>query len=319
MYAQLGDIIFSGLLGPSKFEDTFVTDFAEHGLVESKPRLEAIGEKLQEITLSVHLHRAFITPELFFDKVNNHRLKRTILPLLWGSGDIEGDFVIKSIQRKIVQQTDDGAITEMDLEIILSEYFDPDKVGTQRKRAQQEAFATNLANPLPEGSILPPASPGADAIKDVNNADVASNNFSSILDNSVAKANSYSTQITQAQYFVDTIATVESRILQSIGAAQNLIGALQIKMTANPILATIAPALNAQLTLALSAINAANTVVGGYSSMPNPVTTLPQALAVLTIMSDTTNATANLVTAMKEVKKANQPLVAAVITRSTLL
>lgn len=319
MYAQLGDIVFSGLLGPNKFEDSFTTDYAEHNLVENKPRLEAIGEKLQEITLSIKLHRAFTTPELFFDQLNNHRLNRTILPLLWGSGDIEGDFVIKSINRKFIQQADDGAITEMDLDIVLSEYFDPDKIGTQRKRAQKEAFATNTANPLPEGSELPPASPGADVIKDVNNADVQSNNLNKIMNDSVNSASTYSTQIQQAQNFVDTIGLVENRILTSIGALQNLVSVLQVKMAANPVLATIAPALNAQLVLAQSAINAANVVVGSYSSMPNPVTTLPQALAVLTIMSDTTNATTNLISAMKEVKKANQPLVAAVLTRSTLL
>ena len=318
MYAQLGDIKFEGLLGPNKVEDTFATDYAEHPLVENKPRLEAIGEKLQEMTLGMKLHRIFCTPELEFDKLNNYRINHTVLPLLWGTGDIEGDFVIISINRKFIAQADDGAAIEMDLDVMLKEFYDPDKIGTEKKRAQREAFATSLTNPLPENQTIAPRSPAAAVIRDVNDADVSSNNFAATLDDSVEKANSYSAVIQQAQVFVDTIQAVSSRVQQAIDSVNNLVAEIQLKMTANPQLAIVAPALNASLVAAQSSINFAVVVIGSYSSMPNPVTTTSQALSVLTIMSDTTNATTNLVASLKEVKRTNQPLVSAVLTRKVL-
>lgn len=318
MYAQLGDIKFEGLFGPNKLEDTFTTNYAVHPLVENKPRLEPVGEELQEMSLGMKLHRIFCTPELEFDKLNEYRVNHTVLPLLWGTGDIEGDFVILSIKRVFVAQADDGAAIEMDLEITLKEFYDPDKIGTEKKRAQKEAFATSLTNPLPENQTIAPRSPAAAVIQDVNDADVDSNNFANTLDDSVEKANSYSTIIQQAQVFIDTISAVSSRVQQAIDSVNNLVAEIQLKMTANPQLALLAPALNASLVAAQSSINFAQIVVGSYSSMPNPVTTNSQALSVLTIMSDTTNATTSLVAALKEVKRTNQPLVSAVLTRKVL-
>ncbi|PYA54645.1 hypothetical protein DMW53_25830, partial [Serratia marcescens] len=53
MFAVLGDIEFELITYWDGFEATFGVDYAEHARIEGKPGLQFVGDKLDEIQISL--------------------------------------------------------------------------------------------------------------------------------------------------------------------------------------------------------------------------------------------------------------------------
>ena len=60
MYAVLGEIIFDVLTSPQAFESARKYDYAEHKVVEDRPRLQWIADDLETLTLELSFHAQFI-------------------------------------------------------------------------------------------------------------------------------------------------------------------------------------------------------------------------------------------------------------------
>ena len=58
MYALLGDIQFDLITYFDSFETDFGTDYAEHAVIDGKPRLQYMGDRLDEIRIELSFHAA---------------------------------------------------------------------------------------------------------------------------------------------------------------------------------------------------------------------------------------------------------------------
>jgi phage protein U len=315
MYSQLGDIKFITLFGPDQYDDNRETEFAEVALINRKSRLQRVGEKLQEVNLNISLNHSFCVPEEVYNLMDDKRANAEILPLIWGSGQVEGDFVIRSIKKQITELNPNGSWREIVLQLALIEYYNPDKISEVKKTAQRDAFATSLASPTPENIDTTEPSAATDVMADVSAADRNNIQVNDKLNSAANKTNGYSAPIDKAQVFVNQVKSDSFQVKKLIRTTKEILSGVGVKLAANPALTAIATSLTADITAANVAVTGAETVVNGYSSLPDPVSTLSEANQVLDVMADTVQATNDLEAANKNVQKSAQPLAAAIAAR----
>ena len=108
MYAQLGDVVFNGLIGPSSFSSGIEAKYAEQERIESKPRLQRTGEGLREISLGIKFHSSYCNPEAQLSTLEGHRSTGEVLAYIRGDGSLLGSFVITSINHVVNQHDTEG-------------------------------------------------------------------------------------------------------------------------------------------------------------------------------------------------------------------
>lgn len=318
MYAQLGDIVFEALFGPEQYDDNQETEYAQIPLINRKPRLQRTGEKLQEINLGIGLKTAFCIPEDEHRRLNEKRMNGEILTFVWGSGDVEGDFVIRSIKKVLNALSPDGHARDLSLQISLIEYYNPDKLGDIKKNAERNAFATTLDAPTPENLVVDEPSPATSVMNDVAAADSNMSHTNKKLGESLLKADGYDAAIDKAQAFVTSAKSNLYQTKKLIRNSKTLLASIGVKMAATPNLATIASTLTAEVTAAEIVVDDAETLVDDITNLPDPVSDLADANQVLTAMLDIVQTVSDIETANKSVKKAAQPLAVAVAGRAKI-
>lgn len=93
-FALLGDIQFELLAYFEGMEWHYATDYAEHARIEGKPRLQFIGDKLDELKLSTRFHTFYCEPEVEIQRLREAQLSHAAMPFVLGTGEFKGDFVI---------------------------------------------------------------------------------------------------------------------------------------------------------------------------------------------------------------------------------
>ncbi len=134
MYAILGDYKFQNYKG---FKELKVSDglaISEHPRIEGKPRLQATGEKLREISLTFLLHASFSDPDKDIEILQSYRRGAQIIPFLSGDGISFGEFVIKEINTGFTQTDKKGSTIGVEVEVILLEAVTPDSGNTKPER-----------------------------------------------------------------------------------------------------------------------------------------------------------------------------------------
>lgn len=155
MYAQLGNVQFLGLKGFNSFSDSRSIDYAEHKLIEGKPRLQRVGDNLQQLSLSILLHASFCNPESETDTLYELMENAEVLPLILGNGVYQGDFVIESINRDVSDTDSSGNVISQTLSLSLKEYFVIDKLLNKSIEARKNAFASSDGGVRVVRTILP--------------------------------------------------------------------------------------------------------------------------------------------------------------------
>lgn len=146
MYAQLGNIRFEGLKGFSNFSHERGVNYAQHELINGKPRLQSVGDNLDSISFGMYLHSEFTNPEADIDTLRLAMQNREILPLILGNGRVLGFFVIPNFSQ-VNSFTDPlGNLIETTLNIELLESFSDDSLREAQLQAIQQAFATSQRN-----------------------------------------------------------------------------------------------------------------------------------------------------------------------------
>ncbi len=130
MYAQLGNIVFKGLKGFETFQSKRETNYAQHAVIDGKPKLQRIGSNLEEVTLAIQFHGAFCTPETEIGALERARDSAEILPLLLGSGEFVGNFAIQSIVKDIEDLDHLGSIKSAVLQVQLIESVQADPLAS---------------------------------------------------------------------------------------------------------------------------------------------------------------------------------------------
>lgn len=142
MLIQIGDKEFSGVLAPSDWSyGGGEANLAEHALINAKPRLQHTGEALEELSLRLHLRAEFCHPEQELADFDEWKSTGEILPLLLGTGEYRGDYLLQGIATTINQTFDDGAIIDAEVTLTLVEYVAADPLRQQQMRDRQNATA----------------------------------------------------------------------------------------------------------------------------------------------------------------------------------
>lgn len=122
MFAILGSIEFELAGGITGLEQRGTADWAEHPRIQGKPRLEWIGEGLDEYTLSITLHASLGDPEARLRALRQAKSRHEPLAFVLGSGDYLGAFVITELSQTARRSTAIGQLHSATLQVSLREY-----------------------------------------------------------------------------------------------------------------------------------------------------------------------------------------------------
>jgi phage protein U len=125
MFAQLGTTIFDGSKSFVSFEGEESVELVEHALVSRKPKLFGGGQNLRKITIALFLHQEFCKVSLEENKLRTSMQQYEVLPLLWGNGQLEGYFVIASLNFKKTQMDGLGNTLSATVNLALTETDPP--------------------------------------------------------------------------------------------------------------------------------------------------------------------------------------------------
>jgi len=268
MYALLGDVQFDLTAYFEGMDGKFGVDYAEHAVIEGKPRLQRIANKLDEFTIAVKLHQYYCNPEVELAKLvksmNSYQAQAFIL----GNGDYKGWFVVSAIDVSSKQTTPDGTLMEVDANLTLREYVG-DKMNPLPppaiKPKQPPVAAKSVAESLPITSSEVSAAREAirDTVKLANQAGSAMRLASDavrvaqkLADNPIAALGQVSSLLTNAKQIAEPLAKLSPTLA---GLTDQLPAAATILRASNSALGAVR---NGQY--ALSKVNAGS-VMGGIN------------------------------------------------------
>lgn len=309
MFAQLGSIKFEGLRSLDTLSDKIGTNYAEHALIEGKPRLQRVGTNLREFQATGLLHAAFCNPEAEYDALDKARQDAEVLPLVYGNGFYEGDFVITEISRTPENTDAQGNYIALRVSMTLKEFVDPNKLITRQYRAKRNAFAVAEQRPLPANPTPPVQNPAVATSNNVQESDKNVNFLLSlVLQINTTVNNITSGIIDQAQKFVDVVAYERERLLSYWDVVDAKLIEIESLYLQYPTLYTVAPDLRTQIDAIQAQSATSRATINGYTSLPNPVSTTLQAQICLDALADTVTQTQAAKDALTLLKSYNQPI-----------
>ncbi len=123
MFAALGEIQFEVVGSPEGYESAGAYDFAEQRVIESKPRLQWVGDDLERLKFELMWHSSFTNPAVQLALLRATAAQHLALPLVFGNGGFRGFFVIESIKMKSQQLSAGGAPIAIRIALALKEWI----------------------------------------------------------------------------------------------------------------------------------------------------------------------------------------------------
>lgn len=148
MYAQLGSIQFTPIKGFTGMSSTLETNFAEHALIEGKPKLQRIGTNLTAIEVTILLDISFCEPQSEINALNSSRESAEVMPLIMGDGRFVGNFVIQTVSDTPMHSAGNGRVLQSEVTLSLLEYANANSELSFASNAIAQAFA-NVNNSPP--------------------------------------------------------------------------------------------------------------------------------------------------------------------------
>lgn len=146
MYFMLGNIAFEPV-NLTDFNETHSADFAEHAVLKGKPKLQAMGEKLTDLSFAIRLHHKIGSVESRYQSLLSAKAKQDALALMWGS-KYKGNFVITDISSTTLFTDGKGNALAQEMNISLKEFVGNSQQGLL-------GAALNVGGKSLLGSILP--------------------------------------------------------------------------------------------------------------------------------------------------------------------
>ena len=146
MYFMLGNIAFEPV-NLTDFSETHSADFAEHAVLKGKPKLQAMGEKLTDLSFAIRLHHKIGGVESRYQSLLSAKTKQDALALMWGS-KYKGNFVITDISSTTLFTDGKGNALAREMNISLKEFVGNSQQGLL-------GAALNVGGKSLLGSILP--------------------------------------------------------------------------------------------------------------------------------------------------------------------
>lgn len=121
-FAQLGDISFELITYMDGADHKVSANYAEHALIERKPRLQWTGDNLDEMTLKLSFHAAFCQPEAEMMRLRNAVREHQALTFMYDNGHIVGDYVLLELSQTIEHAMTDGTAISATCQLTMKEY-----------------------------------------------------------------------------------------------------------------------------------------------------------------------------------------------------
>ncbi|OOF88064.1 hypothetical protein BKG93_00240 [Rodentibacter ratti] len=147
MYFMLGNIAFEPV-NLTDFSENHAADFAEHTVLKGKPRLQAMGEKLTELSFAIRLHHKIGGVESRYQALLAAKAKQEALALIWGAGKYKGNYVITDISSTTLFTDAKGNALAREMNISLTEFVGNSTQGLL-------GAALNIGGKSLLGSMLP--------------------------------------------------------------------------------------------------------------------------------------------------------------------
>lgn len=122
MYAVLGEIIFDILTSPQALESARKYDYAEHKVVEDRPRLQWIAADLETLTIELSFHAAFTNPQTQLTLLENAAEDHRARAFVYGNGILRGYFVVSELAEVHRHNADDGSLIYATARVTLKEW-----------------------------------------------------------------------------------------------------------------------------------------------------------------------------------------------------
>lgn len=162
MYAVLGDVQFELITYFDGLEAQFGVDYAEHALIGRKPRLQWVGDKLDEFRLDLVFHIRFCDPEVELLKLRQALQSRQARQFVLGNGEYKGWFVMTELVATSRHTDKAGGLIALEAKVTLREYVEPQALEARKAQAKKAAKARRDAAPK-KSATKPPEPPVLDA------------------------------------------------------------------------------------------------------------------------------------------------------------
>lgn len=139
MFAVLGDIEFELITYWDGFEATFGVDYAEHARIGGKHGLQFVGDRLDEIQITLVFHQHYCVPDVELARLRTAMKAHQALALVFGNGDYRGWFVITDVTATSEQTDSTGNVLAVSATVSLREY-----TGDPKNPLQPPAIRTKL-------------------------------------------------------------------------------------------------------------------------------------------------------------------------------
>ena len=150
MYFMLGNIAFEPV-NLTEFSEQHTAEFAEHAVLKGKPRLQAMGEKLNELNFALRLHHTIGGVESRYQALLEAKAKQAALALIWGSR-YKGDYVIVDVSSTTLFTDGRGNALAREMQISLKEFVG-DNDGSILGEALNFGGGSLLGSILPSGAV----------------------------------------------------------------------------------------------------------------------------------------------------------------------
>ncbi len=97
MFALLGQVQFEVIGSPESILSSQRYDYAIHRVVQDRPKLQWLAADLELIRFELMLHRSFTNPAADLAVLLSAAQAHQALPLIFGSGEFRGTFVITEL------------------------------------------------------------------------------------------------------------------------------------------------------------------------------------------------------------------------------
>lgn len=155
MYAQLGDIKFELITYWRGLNSSWKTQYVEHAVIEGKPKLQWIGDNLEELNIRLNFHTDFCVPKEELQRLKEAMLKHEALDFVFGNGEYKGKFVIEEISSEVIQTFQDAEIIAIEAEVKLKEWV-PDKIISFKKEPKKtQRVKKTTEKPKPKTDVTP--------------------------------------------------------------------------------------------------------------------------------------------------------------------
>jgi phage protein U len=302
MYAVLGDIQFDLITYFDGFDSTFAAEYAEHSVIEGKPRLQYTGAALDEVRIRMAFHQAFCDPETELARLKDALASHGAMALVLGNGDYKGWFVLTEVSARAEQTNKTGTLVAAEVNVTLRE------------------FVGDPANPLPPPAVLTePETPPAQAVTKVATSPAAVSATASLQEN-IASAVSQATQATGALRLAADVVRMAQRLrdnpLAALGRVPGLLGSLGDVLEPLQGVPASLSRLRDLLPDAARVIRAGNTALGEMQGAQDSLSGLASAANVVGKIDGVAGAVSAAQDAMETVSRGIGRLAGKVVTRS---